>query len=50
MQAGYAASNFGKLFKNQVAYYNRRIEDAERELRDLVYYAGEPKLGREESA
>jgi len=42
MQAGYAASNFGKLFRSQVAHYNRRIEEAERDLRELVFYAGDP--------
>jgi hypothetical protein len=42
MQAGYAASNFGKLFRSQVAHYNRRIAEAERDLRALVFYAGDP--------
>lgn len=50
MEAGYAASNFGKLFKTQVAHYNRRIEEAESDLRRLVFYAGEPVFHREEQA
>jgi nitroreductase len=42
MQAGYAATNFGKLFRAQIAYYNRRIEEAERDLHGLIYYDGVP--------
>jgi nitroreductase len=41
MQAGYQASNWGERFASQVAHYNRRIEDAEKELRELVFYRGE---------
>lgn len=38
MQAGYLASNWGERFTSQVAHYNRRIEDAEKDLRELVFY------------
>jgi FMN reductase (NADPH) len=41
MKAGYQASNWGERFASQVAHYNRRIEDAESDLRDLVFYEGE---------
>lgn len=41
MQAGYQASNWGERFASQVAHYNRRIEDSEKELRELVFYRGE---------
>ena len=41
MQAGYQASNWGKRFVSQVAQYNRRLEEAERGLRDLVFYEGD---------
>ena len=41
MKAGYQASNWGERFAGQVAHYNRRIEEAERDLRDLVFYEGE---------
>lgn len=40
MQAGYLANNWGERFAGQVAHYNRRIEDAEKDLRDLVFYSG----------
>jgi len=38
MQAGFQASNWGKLFASQITYYNRRIEEAEQDLHKLVYY------------
>jgi FMN reductase (NADPH) len=40
MQAGYQASNWGELFASQIAHYNRRIAEAERDLHELVYYEG----------
>ena len=41
MQAGYQASNWGGRFAGQVAHYNRRTEEAERDLRDLVFYGSD---------
>jgi len=41
MQVGYQASNWGELFASQIAHYNRRIEEAEKDLQALVYYAGQ---------
>ena len=35
-QAGYKASNWGSLFAQQIAYYNRRLLDAEADLERLV--------------
>ncbi|MFO7654702.1 MAG: nitroreductase family protein [Candidatus Krumholzibacteriia bacterium] len=49
MQAGYSASNPGRRFRSQILHYNRRIGQAERDLRRLVFYAGEPHDEREES-
>lgn len=46
MQAGYQASNWGELFASQIAHYNRRIAEAERDLHGLVYYA-EPAQRRD---
>jgi nitroreductase len=45
MQAGYQADNWGERFAGQVAHYNRRIEAAEKDLRSLVFYAGEEFSG-----
>jgi hypothetical protein len=42
MQAGFQATHAGRLFSSQVEYYRRRIEEAERDLHDLVFYAGNP--------
>ncbi len=36
MQAGYQVSNLGRSFASQVAHYNRRLEEAESDLRELV--------------
>ena len=41
MKAGYQASNWGERFAGQIAHYNRRIEDAEKDLRAMVFYEGE---------
>lgn len=41
MKAGYQASNWGERFAGQIAHYNRRIEDAEKDLRGMVFYEGE---------
>jgi len=41
MKAGYQASNWGERFAGQIAHYNRRIEDAEKDLREMVFYDGE---------
>lgn len=38
MQAGYQAGHAGRLFANQIAYYRGRIEEAERDLRALVFH------------
>lgn len=40
MQAGYRAAHKGERFASKVAYYNRRIEEAEKDLAELVYYDG----------
>jgi nitroreductase len=40
MQAGYRAAHKGERFASKVAYYNRRIEEAERDLEEIVYYDG----------
>lgn len=36
-QAGYQASNWGSRFSQQIAYYNRRLTAADRDLQHLVY-------------
>jgi len=41
MKAGYQASNWGERFAGQIAHYNRRIEDAEKDLREMVFYESE---------
>jgi nitroreductase len=41
MRAGYAVSNLGRSFASQVAHYNRRLAEAERDLADRVYYRSE---------
>jgi nitroreductase len=41
MQAGYQAGHRGKLFASQIAYYNDRIREAERDLNELVFHSGE---------
>ena len=41
MKAGYQASNWGERFAGQIAHYNRRIEDAEKDLRAMVFYDGD---------
>ena len=38
MQAGYRAAHKGERFTAKIAYYNRRIIDAEKDLNDLVFY------------
>jgi nitroreductase len=40
MQAGYRAAHKGERFASKVAYYNRRIEEAERDLGKMVFYDG----------
>jgi hypothetical protein len=40
MQAGYRAAHKGERFASKVAYYNRRIEEAERDLAGIVFYDG----------
>ena len=35
-QAGYQASNWGTRFAQQIAYYNRRLLEAERDLETLI--------------
>lgn len=42
MQAGYQAANKGERFAAKIAYYNRRIEEAERDLNEMVFYDGAP--------
>ena len=41
-QAGYQAGNWGERFSAQIAYYNRRLAEAERDLERLVARADEP--------
>jgi nitroreductase len=38
MEAGYRAAHKGERFAAKVAYYNRRIEEAEKDLNEMVYY------------
>jgi hypothetical protein len=40
MQAGYRAAHKGERFAAKVAYYNRRIGEAERDLAEIVFYDG----------
>jgi nitroreductase len=40
MQAGYRAAHKGERFSAKIAYYNRRIADAEKDLNELVFYEG----------
>jgi nitroreductase len=40
MQAGYQAGHMGRLFASQIAYYAGRIDDAEKDLRALVFHPG----------
>lgn len=40
MLAGYRAAHRGEAFAAKVAYYNKRIEEAERDLADLIYHDG----------
>jgi FMN reductase (NADPH) len=42
MRAGYRAAHKGERFAAKIAYYNRRIDQAERDLRGMVFYDGEP--------
>jgi len=42
MKAGYRAAHKGERFSAKIAYYNRRIAEAERDLNDVVYYEGSP--------
>lgn len=43
MQAGYRAAHKGERFAAKIAYYNRRIADAERDLNEMVFYDGPPE-------
>lgn len=41
MRAGYQAGHRGEDFSAKIRYYNTRIEEAEQDLRKLVFYTGE---------
>jgi nitroreductase len=44
-QAGFQAGHRGEQFSQQIAYYNRRLDQADRELRDLVFGGGDEGPG-----
>ena len=44
-QAGYQASNWGTRFAQQIAYYNRRLLEAERDLETLIRRERAGRLG-----
>ena len=43
MKAGYRAAHKGERFSAKIAYYNRRIAEAEQNLNTMVYYGDEGK-------